>query len=93
MIYSATFYMQCPVSQLEHLIEVILSIDEEPADRLEVWGFPVELPPTYQLEIIKVMKNGMEWLDFPSDLTTQIHKHNWLDIQPILMNHKIYSDV
>ena len=80
MIYQTAFYSICPVLQQELLIEVTFSIDEQAADRLEVWGFMVDLPPTLHLEILKVQKDGMDWEDYPEEITTQIHEHDWHSI-------------
>ena len=77
MDYLTRFYCPCPDTGKEIFVEVHFFRDEFPADRLEYWGSLVALPPTNEVHLTAVFRDGKTWEDYPNSLEEEIYSHHW----------------
>lgn len=76
MTYCTHFYAECPATAMEIEIEIIFNCEEEEEQEM-FWGFPVSMPGSGEVEILKVWKNGEEWLGYSESITMQLHDYDW----------------
>jgi hypothetical protein len=79
MKYTSRFYYECPISEKESEVEVLFESNEEAADVVEFWGFPVEVPSTDELEILEVFVEGEEWDGKPEEkvIIKHLYDSDW----------------
>jgi hypothetical protein len=75
MKYTTNFYYECPATEKESDVEVIFEVEEEAADVVEFWGFPVAIPASGELEVLEVLVDGEEWDGKPCEKTITEHLH------------------
>ncbi len=76
MTYCTHFYAGCPATAMDIEIEIIFTSAEEEETEM-FWGYPVSVPASGEVEIVKVFKDDVEWLDYSDSITKQLYNHEW----------------